>query len=30
MFWLTLVCITIGLLALYGIIIAAFEIGEGN
>jgi hypothetical protein len=30
MFWLGLICLVIGLLALYAIIISAFEIGEGN
>lgn len=29
MFWLGLVCLIIGALALYAIIISAFEIGEG-
>jgi hypothetical protein len=30
MFWLGLVCLIIGVLALYAIIISAFEIGEGQ
>lgn len=30
MFWLGLICLIIGALALYAIIIAAFEIGEGQ
>jgi hypothetical protein len=30
MFWLGLVCVIIGVLALYAIIVAAFEIGEGQ
>jgi hypothetical protein len=30
MFWLGLVCVIIGVLALYAIITAAFEIGEGE
>jgi hypothetical protein len=30
MFWLGLVCLIIGVLALYAIIISAFEIGEGR
>lgn len=29
MFWLAAVCLIIGALALYAIIISAFEIGEG-
>jgi len=30
MFWLSLVCLIIGAVALYAIIISAFEIGEGR
>jgi len=30
MFWLGLVCGIIGILAVYAIIVAAFEIGEGQ
>jgi hypothetical protein len=30
MFWLSLVCFIIGAFALYAIIVAAFEIGEGR
>jgi len=30
MFWLGLICGFIGIIALYAIIISAFEIGEGN
>jgi hypothetical protein len=30
MFWLGLVCGFIGIIALYAIIVAAFEIGEGR
>jgi len=30
MFWLAAICIVIGALAIYAIIISAFEIGEGN
>lgn len=30
MFWLSLICFIIGALALYAIIISAFEIGEGQ
>jgi hypothetical protein len=30
MFWLAAICIIIGAMALYAIIIAAFEVGEGE
>jgi len=30
MFWLGLICGFIGFIALYAIIVSAFEIGEGN
>jgi hypothetical protein len=30
MFWLATICVVIGGLALYAIIISAFEIGEGR